>query len=82
MSSLSPEQQYSEHSAAVKAIAWSPHQVCTVFSGVLYNLMVPKSLQESYILDSSVQFWTEMSNFGLLLDTSVQYLALISDFGL
>ena len=39
-------------------------------------------LQESDILDSSVQFWTEMSNCGLLLDTSVQYLTLISDFGL
>lgn len=33
MSSLSPEQQYSEHSAAVKAIAWSPHQHGLLSSG-------------------------------------------------
>ena len=29
LSNLNPMQQYGEHSAAVKAIAWSPHQVST-----------------------------------------------------
>ena len=79
MSSLSPEQQYSEHSAAVKAIAWSPHQVCTVFSGVLYNLMVPKSLQESYILDSSVQFWSVTRHQYPIFGTNIRFWTLVSD---
>ncbi|KXJ18090.1 Fizzy-related protein-like [Exaiptasia diaphana] len=29
-SSTTPQQQYSEHTAAVKAISWSPHQVCNL----------------------------------------------------
>lgn len=33
LSNLSPEQQYGEHSAAVKAIAWSPHQHGLLSSG-------------------------------------------------
>ena len=42
-------------------------------------------LQESDILDSSVQFWTEMSNFGQkcpILDSSVQFWTEMSNFGL
>ena len=36
LSSVSPLQQYTEHTAAVKAIAWSPHQV----KFTLYHLLV------------------------------------------
>ena len=32
LSNTTPYQQYSDHVAAVKAIAWSPHQVCSLFS--------------------------------------------------
>lgn len=49
MNSASPVAKYSEHTAAVKAIAWSPHQYGLLASG-------------GGTADRTIRFWNTFAN--------------------
>ena len=59
-----PFQMYSDHVAAVKAIAWSPHQV---FSFFIYLKLVTKNVQHGLLTsgggtaDRCIKFWNTLT---------------------
>ena len=65
-----PFQTYSDHVAAVKAIAWSPHQVmfeyCKVYLKYILNAIFEQK-NSTVCLHRVAELLTDVSSFGILL---------------